>query len=76
MRPELLAAGAALLPGVVLWACYPRRAWAAAAGLGAALAAGAALLALAPGGLRAAAALSGTGTALAAALAWALCRRR
>ncbi|MFI5360323.1 MAG: GGDEF domain-containing protein [Elusimicrobiota bacterium] len=76
MRHEFLAAGAAFLPGIIVWACYPRRAWVAAAGAGAALAAGAALLALAPAGLTAAAALSAAGAALCAALVWTLCRRR
>jgi diguanylate cyclase (GGDEF)-like protein len=73
VRPESLASGAALLPGVLLWLCYPRRTWAAAAGVAAELAAGAALLALAPLG---AAALSAAAGVLIAALAWALCRRR
>jgi diguanylate cyclase (GGDEF)-like protein len=76
MNPVVFAAASALLPGVVLWLCYPRRAWAAAAGVGVALASGAALLALAPPGLRGEAALSSVGGALGAALAWALCRRR
>jgi diguanylate cyclase (GGDEF)-like protein len=76
MRPEILAAASALLPGAALWLCYPRRTWAAAAGVGAALAAGAALLALAPAGSSGAAALSAAGGVLCAGLSWALCRRR
>jgi diguanylate cyclase (GGDEF)-like protein len=76
MRPEILAGAAALLPGAALWLCYPRRSWAAGAGVGAALAAGAALLALAPAGLLGAAALSAGGGVLGAALGWSLCRRR
>lgn len=76
MTQALLAALGALLPGVALWASYPRRPWAAASGLGAALALGAAATALAPEGARAAAALSGLGAAAACALAWTLCRRR
>jgi diguanylate cyclase (GGDEF)-like protein len=76
MRPEYLAGGLALLPGLALWLSFPRRAWASAAGLGAALAAGAAALALAPSGLKGEAAMSAAGAALAAGLGWALCRRR
>jgi diguanylate cyclase (GGDEF)-like protein len=76
LKPEVPAAVAAFLPGLILWACYPRRPGAAAVGVGAALAAGAALLALAPVELRAAAALSAAGGVVGAALAWVLCRRR
>ncbi|MFI5345060.1 MAG: GGDEF domain-containing protein [Elusimicrobiota bacterium] len=76
MRPEFMAAGMALLPGIALWLSYPRRPWASAAGVGAALAAGAAAVALAPSGLHAAAVLSAAGGAFGAALGWALCRRR
>ena len=76
MRPEFIAAGIALLPGLALWLSYPRRAWASAGGVGVALAAGAAAAALAPAGLRGAAALSALGGALGTALGWALCRRR
>src|SRR5439155_17515331 len=43
-----LAVGCALLPGLALWLCYPRRSWPAVGALGAALAAGAASVALAP----------------------------
>jgi diguanylate cyclase (GGDEF)-like protein len=76
MKPELLAAAAALVPGVVLWLCYPRRAWAAAAGAAASLALGAALTAVAPEPLRVAAALSAVAGGLGGALMWTLCRRR
>jgi diguanylate cyclase (GGDEF)-like protein len=76
MRPEFLAAGVSLLPGLALWLSYPRRPWASAASLGAALAAGAAAIALAPAGLRFPAALSAAGGVLGTALSWALCRRR
>jgi diguanylate cyclase (GGDEF)-like protein len=76
MNPAIAAVCAALLPGVIVWACYPRRAWIAAAGAGVSLAAGAVLAALAPDGLRPAAGLSAAGATIGAALAWALCRRR
>ncbi|MBI3565249.1 MAG: hypothetical protein HY079_08640, partial [Elusimicrobia bacterium] len=69
MTAHALAALLALVPGAALWAAYPRRPWAAAAGLGAALAAGAAAVALAPEGLRLAALLSGSSAAAACGLA-------
>ncbi len=71
-----LTAALAILPAIVLWAAYPRRAWIAAVGSAMALALAVGVVSGAAAKTRLAAALAGLGATTACALCWAICRRR
>ena len=76
MSLAILVAAAAVVPGIVHWAAYPRRAQVAAGGAALALAYGVGVVALAASQMRLAAALSSFSMIGACVLSWAICRQR